>query len=84
MRFTYDTGAAVTAFPLDARMGEETEANEATYKTASGEIIKDQGGLKVQGATEARHRVVLTAAAPTCIRSLSQRAVCIRRAMLPS
>jgi hypothetical protein len=59
LKFTYDTGAAVTAFPLDAKMGEETEPNESTYRTASGEIIPDKGGLKLQATTEARHPVTL-------------------------
>ena len=60
MKFTYDTGAAVTAFPLNATVGEETEANGATYRTASGEIIEDRGGLKVSGSTEAHHPITLS------------------------
>ena len=59
MRWTYDAGAAITAFPLDARMGTETEPNEASYKTASGELIPDRGGLRVQGVSESVRSVVL-------------------------
>jgi hypothetical protein len=52
LRFTYDTGAAVTAFPLDSP-GKHTDPNpNATYRTASGEIIEDAGGLIVQGESE--------------------------------
>ena len=52
LRWTYDTGAAIPAFPLDATIGTETQANECSYKTASGELIFDRGGLRVQGTTE--------------------------------
>ena len=34
LRWTYDTGAAITAFPQDARIGTETQANECSNKTA--------------------------------------------------
>ena len=52
MRWTYDTGAAMSAFSLDARIGTETQANDCSYKAASGELISDRGGLRVQGTTE--------------------------------
>ena len=52
LRGTYDTGAAISAFPLDAKIGTETEANECSCKTASGEFVSDYGGLCVQGTTE--------------------------------
>ena len=52
MRWTYDTGAAISAFPLDARIGTETQANDCSYKTASGELISDRGGLRAQGTNE--------------------------------
>ena len=52
LRWTYDTGAAISAFLLDAKIGIETQANECSYKTASGELISDRGGLRVQGTTE--------------------------------
>ena len=52
LRWTYDTGAAISAFPLDAKIGTETQANDCSYKTASGELITDHGGLRVQGTTE--------------------------------
>ena len=51
LKFTYDTGAAITAFPPG--VGRATgEANENTYATASGEIIEDQGGAELDGTTE--------------------------------
>ena len=39
-------------FPPDAKIGTETQANECSYKTASGELISDRGRLRVQGTTE--------------------------------
>ena len=47
-----DTGAAISASPLDAKIGTETQANECSYKTASGELISARGGLRVQGKKE--------------------------------
>ena len=52
LRWTYDTGAAISAFPLDAKTGTATEANECSYTTASAELIPNHGGLCVQGTTE--------------------------------
>ena len=52
MRLTFDTGAAVTAFPLDVGSGTHTDPSTATYKTASGEILQDQGGVRVEGTSE--------------------------------
>ena len=52
LRWTHDTGAAISADPLDARLGTETQANDCSYKTASGELTSDRGGLRVQGKTE--------------------------------
>ena len=37
--WTWDTGAAISAFPLDARIGMEL-------------LISDRGGMRVQGTTE--------------------------------
>ena len=51
----YDTDATIWAFPQGAKMGTETEANGANYKTTSGELIPDHGGLCVQGTTECGH-----------------------------
>ena len=34
LRWTCGTGAAISAFPLDARIGTETQANDCGYKTA--------------------------------------------------
>ena len=39
-------------FPLDTRIGTETQANDYSYITASGELISDRGCLRVQGTTE--------------------------------
>ena len=52
LRWTYDTSAAISEFPLVARIGTETEANDCCYKTASGELISDRGGLRQQGTTQ--------------------------------
>ena len=52
LRWSYDTGTAISAFPLDVKIGTETQAKECSYKTASGELISDRGGLRVQGTTE--------------------------------
>ena len=41
---THDTGAAISAFPLDAKICTETEANACTYKAASGELNHAHGG----------------------------------------
>ena len=57
LRWTYDTGFAISAFPLDARIGTETQANECSYTTASGELISDRGGMRLQGMTEYRYEV---------------------------
>ena len=58
LRWTYDTGAAISAFPLNARIGTETQANDCSCKTASGELISDRGGLRVQGTTEHGYGVI--------------------------
>ena len=52
LRWTYDTGVAISEFPLDAWIRTETQANDCSYKTASGELIADRGGSRVQGTTE--------------------------------
>ena len=52
LRWTYDTSAAILAFPLDARIGTETQANDCSHKTAPGELISCRGGLCVRGTTE--------------------------------
>ena len=41
LRWTCDTGAAISACPLDAKIGTDAEANECGYKTASRELIPD-------------------------------------------
>jgi len=52
LRFTHDTGAAETAFP-GSTPGQRSVPNPlASYKTASGEIIPDEGGLVVSGWSE--------------------------------
>ena len=60
LRFTFDTGAAITAFPSDMDVGEKTAQNDATYRTASGEVIEDRGGLAVSGWSESGHPVRLS------------------------
>ena len=49
LRWTYDTGVPILAFPLGAKMGTQTQANECSYKTATGELISNRGGLRAQG-----------------------------------
>ena len=48
----FDTGAAITAIPkrLGSSFGAEvTEPNGKEYKTASGELLSDQGGILLKG-----------------------------------
>ena len=52
LRWIYVTGAAISAFPLDARIGTDTQADDCGYKTASGELKSDREGLRAQGTTE--------------------------------
>ena len=51
LRWTYDTGAAISEFPLDARIGTEKQAKYCCSKTAPGELLSDRG-LCVQGTTQ--------------------------------
>eukprot|EP00971_Amphidinium_carterae_P281754 5593318-Amphidinium_carterae.1 len=51
VRLTFDTGKAVTAFPLEAEYGHVAAANGNTYKTASAEVIGDEGGITVKAAS---------------------------------
>ena len=44
VRCTYDTGAAVVAFPMHFELSDETPPSEDVYTTASGEKTPDQGG----------------------------------------
>ena len=48
LRWTFDTSAAISAFPLDARIGRESIANDCSYNTVSCELISDRGGPRVQ------------------------------------
>ena len=57
LRWIHDTGAANSTFPQDAKIGTETESNECSYETVSGELIPDHGGLCVQGTTEYGYQV---------------------------
>ena len=61
LRWTYDTGATISAFPVDAKIDTETQSNECSCKTASGELISDRGGLRVQGTTEYGYGVIIQA-----------------------
>ena len=51
LRWAYDRGAAISAFPMDAKFGTETLANDRSDKTASSELISDRGGMRGQGTT---------------------------------
>ena len=57
LRWTYDTCAAISAFPVNEKIGTETQANKCSYKIASGELISDRDGLRVQGTAEYRNGV---------------------------
>ena len=57
LRWTCDTCAAISAFPLDARIGTKTDAKDCSNKTASGERISDRGGLRVQGKIKYKYVV---------------------------
>ena len=48
LRWKYDTGAAISAFPVGARIRTESQTNDSSYKTASGELISDRGGLGME------------------------------------
>ncbi|CAK8995863.1 Retrovirus-related Pol polyprotein from transposon TNT 1-94 [Durusdinium trenchii] len=58
-----DTGAAVTAIPTELKslLGMESgDPNDASYKTASGELIADEGGGTIRGSkVTARNLVVM-------------------------
>ncbi|CAE7245381.1 unnamed protein product [Symbiodinium sp. CCMP2592] len=47
----FDTGAAISAIPVEVARAatKKTAASERCYRTASGEVIEDQGGALVQG-----------------------------------
>ena len=54
---TYDTGCAIVAFPESDLSPEVQESlsrskNGRNYKTASSEMISDQGGLQVKAVDE--------------------------------
>ena len=52
-KFNLDTGAAITAFPQDQPgILRVAEPSGRSYKTASGEIVEDQGEGLVKGAGE--------------------------------
>ena len=59
MRFTHDTGAACTAFPADFPGVKTPPEANASYRTASGELLADSGGLTLTGVTEYGERVRL-------------------------
>ena len=70
LRWTHDTGAAISAFPLDARIGTETQANDRSCKTASGDLISDCGGLRVQGTAEYGYGVTFQGKKPDVHKTL--------------
>eukprot|EP00959_Pyramimonas_sp_CCMP1952_P356362 7463133-Pyramimonas_sp.AAC.1 len=48
---TFDTGAAVTAFPLEQE-GECTEADGSSCRAAAGEVVEGEGGVGIKGVSE--------------------------------
>jgi hypothetical protein len=72
----FDTGAAVTVLP--AGVGDPTgPANGVTYRTASGEILKDEGHATLRGTTKTGHEMNLTGRTTGVKRALaSGAAVC--------
>ena len=50
LRLNLDSGCALTTFPH--RFGTGRGGNGAVYKTASGELIKDEGGVKLVASDE--------------------------------
>jgi len=51
IRFNYDSGAAVTAFP-NRFATKDLKGNGQTYRTASGELIPDAGAVRVKAEDE--------------------------------
>ena len=52
LTWTCDFGGVISALPLGAKIGTETQANDCSCKTDCGKLISDHGGLCVQGTTE--------------------------------
>ena len=60
MKCNLDTGAAVTAIPeFVAKNLERTAATQDSYRTASGEVVQDAGGVRLVGRTCHGNKVAL-------------------------
>ena len=57
IKVNYDSGAAATAFPKSS--AEDSVGNGAQYKTATGELTPDHGGVRIAGRVDGRriHRL---------------------------
>ena len=51
-RFTLDSGAAITTFPLDFPGERVEQKSSQSYRTASGEVIPDEGAVVAAGVGE--------------------------------
>jgi len=52
LKFNYDTGAAVTAFPKGLVESSPGGGNGRSYRTATGELTSDEGSLRAMGLDE--------------------------------
>ena len=50
IKVNYDSGAAVTAFPKS--FAEDSVGNGEQYKTATGELTPDYGGIRISGRVD--------------------------------
>jgi hypothetical protein len=49
LKLNYDTGAAMTAFPLEVAEGKNLKDTGEHFKTASGQLISDKGPVTIKG-----------------------------------
>ncbi|CAK0864353.1 unnamed protein product, partial [Prorocentrum cordatum] len=52
MKFNWDSGAAVSAFPRSFAPPTGLKGNGSTYRTASGELVPDEGSLQLKAEDE--------------------------------
>ncbi|CAK0813925.1 unnamed protein product [Prorocentrum cordatum] len=52
MKFNWDSGAAVSAFPRSFAPPTGMKGNGSTYRTASGELVPDEGSLQLKAEDE--------------------------------
>ena len=52
IKLNYDTGAAVTAFPKGLVQSSPAYGNGRSYRTATGELIQDEGKVRATGLDE--------------------------------